>query len=69
MTTPQEGTEGDLGGVVPVGDTEGQVTGVIIEDRIRRFTGAERNIGNTGDRVGVSDVYSAEKVAFVVTLR
>ena len=56
MTTPQEGTGGAIGGSVPVGDTEGPVTGVIIEDRLRRFTGAVRNMGNTGDRVGESDV-------------
>ena len=60
MTTPQEGTEGDLGGSVPVEDTEGPVTGVVIEDRITRFTGAGRNIGNTVDRVGESDVYGTE---------
>lgn len=57
MTTHQGGTEGGIRGSVPVGDTEGPVTGVIIEDRIRRSTGAGRNMGNTGDRVGESDVY------------
>ena len=60
MTTPQEGTERGIGGSVPAGDTEGPVTGVIIENRIRRFTGAERNMGNTGDPAGESDVYSTE---------
>ena len=60
MTAQQGGTEGDIGGSVPVGDTEGRVIAVIIEDRIRRYTGAGRNMGSTGDHVGESDVRCAE---------
>lgn len=54
----QEGgiTEGAIGDPVPVGDTEGPVTGAVIEDHIIRFMGAERSIGNSGDRVGGSDM-------------
>ena len=59
--TPQQGrTEGGIGASVPVGDTEAPVTGVIIEDRIKRFTGAGRSMENTGDRVGESDAHVAE---------
>lgn len=59
MTTQQGGTEGGIGGSVAVGDTEGPVIGVIIEDRITKATGAGRSMGNTGDRVGESDAYAA----------
>lgn len=54
--TPEGITEGATGDPVPVGDTEGPVTGAAIEDHIIRFTGAERSIGNTGDREGGSDM-------------
>ena len=60
MATQQEATEGGIGASVPVGVTEGPVTGVIIGNRIRRLTGAGRSMGNTGDRVGESDGHVAE---------
>lgn len=55
---------------VPVGDTEGPVTGVIIEDPIRGVTGAGRNMGNTGDLAGESDAHGSglNKMGHVVTL-
>ena len=59
MRTQQGGTGEGIGGSVPVGDTEGPVIGVIIEDRITKVTGAGRSMGNTGDRVGESDAYAA----------
>lgn len=55
---------------VPVGDTEGPVTGVIIEDLIRGVTGAGRNMGNTGDLAGESDAHGSglNNMRHVVTL-
>lgn len=54
---------------MPVGDTEGPVTGVIIEVPIRGVTGAGRNMGNTGDLVGESDAHGSglNKMGRVVT--
>lgn len=43
-----------------MGDIEGLVIGVIIEDCLRRFMGVGRNMGNMGDCVGESDVYGME---------
>ena len=48
------------------GGTEGAATGGVIEDRITRFTGAERSTGNAGDRVGENDVWLSVVVAAVV---
>lgn len=59
MMTQPGGTQGGIRASVPVVDTEGPATGVIIEDPIRGVTGAGRNMGNTGDLVGESDAHGA----------